>query len=484
MKIKTIKLPEAGLTAFLKDREMQSSDLEIAIVGATGAVGAVALELLADRGHPAEKVKLLASKRSHGKQIEYAGTMLTVQKATPESFDGVDVAFISASSEVSLALAPEAVKRGVLVIDDGSAYRMDPRVPLVVPEVNGADVEWHSGIISIPNCTTTPLVMALAALRSVGEITSVTASTYQSVTGTGAAARTELLDQSWMMLSDEVLPPPAQYPHRIAFNLLPQVDDFVEEGYTKEEMKMLNESRKILDDAQLRLAATCVRVPVEVSHCESVTVEFARPVSPSDARDAIAKFPGITLLDQPAESVYPMPSNSAEDQVMVGRVRRDLAHENGIVFWLAADNLRKGAALNALQIMDECLKRNCLHPNLAQPAESVLIRCRRTPQGNKIRSWFGRVRRETSHYENGASSSGSHADNRPQRHRPIRSKIWGAKGSSKFALQKNHGRMPKAKLASTRAYASADVTARSLKGQCALRRFVANRFPQLVRLIC
>lgn len=348
---------------------MQVSPLEVAIVGATGAVGAVALELLAERGHPAEKLRLLASKRSHGKQIEYRGQLLTIEEATPESFNGVDVAFISASSEVSLQLAPEAVKRGVLVIDDGSAYRMEPTVPLVVPEVNGADVEWHSGIISIPNCTTTPLVMALSALMSLGEIQGVTVSTYQSVTGTGAAARTELLDQSREMLNGRDIAPPDQYPHPIAFNLLPQVDDFVDEGYTKEEWKMLNESRKILGDPELRLASTCVRVPVEVSHCEAVTVEFDVPISVDEARLAMAEFPGITLLDQPHESVYPMPSNSAgEDQVMVGRVRRDLAHENGVVFWLAADNLRKGAALNALQIMDECVKRDCVRPRLAVTA--------------------------------------------------------------------------------------------------------------------
>lgn len=348
---------------------MQGPVLEIAIVGATGAVGAVALELLVERGHPAEKLRLLASKRSEGKQIEYCGQLLTVQEAKPESFDGVDVAFISASSEVSLALAPEAVKRGVLVIDDGSAYRMDPAVPLVVPEVNGADVEWHSGIISIPNCTTTPLVMALAALRSLTEISSVTVSTYQSVTGTGAAARAELLNQSREMLGGKEMSPPREYPHPIGFNLLPQVDDFIEEGYTKEEWKMVNESRKILGDPELRLASTCVRVPVEVSHCESVTVEFTDSISVDEARVAIAEFPGITLLDQPQESIYPMPSNSAgEDQVMVGRVRRDLAHENGVVFWLAADNLRKGAALNALQIMDECVKRNRVRPSVASVA--------------------------------------------------------------------------------------------------------------------
>lgn len=348
---------------------MQTPELEIAIVGATGAVGAVAIELLAERGHPAEKIRLLASKRSQGKQLAYAGQKLIVEEATPESFNGVDVAFISASTEVSLQLAPEAVKRGVLVIDDGSAYRMEPTVPLVVPEVNGADVEWHSGIISIPNCTTTPLVMALSALMALGEIRGVTVSTYQSVTGTGAAARAELMDQSRDMLNGRDIAPPEQYPHPIAFNLLPQVDDFVYEGYTKEEMKMLNESRKILGEPELRLAATCVRVPVEVSHCESVSVEFEDAVAVEEAREALAAFPGLTLLDRPHESVYPMPSNSSgEDQVMVGRVRRDIAHENGVVFWLAADNLRKGAALNALQIMDECVKRDCVRPRLAATA--------------------------------------------------------------------------------------------------------------------
>jgi aspartate-semialdehyde dehydrogenase len=348
---------------------MHAADLEIAIVGATGAVGTVALELLAERGHPASKIRLLASKRSHGKQIEYDGQMLAVEEATSESFDGVDVAFLSASSEVSLSLAPEAVERGVLVIDDGSAYRMEPGVPLVVPEVNGADVEWHSGIISIPNCTTTPLVMALSALKTLGEFRGVTVSTYQSVTGTGAAARAELMHQSREILDGREVAPPNQYPHPIAFNLLPQVDDFVDEGYTKEEMKMLNESRKILGDPELRLAATCVRVPVDVSHCESVSVEFEDEVLVGKARKALSGFPGLTLLDRPHESVYPMPLNSAgQDQVLVGRVRRDLAHDNGIVFWLAADNLRKGAALNALQIMDECIKRDCVKPLLAATA--------------------------------------------------------------------------------------------------------------------
>ncbi len=344
---------------------MNSQDLKIAIVGATGAVGAVALELLAERAYRAENILVLASKRSRGKRLCYLDTELTVQEATPDSFDGVDVAFISASSEVSRALAPEAIRRGALVIDDGSAFRMEPDVPLVVPEVNGSDVEWHSGIISIPNCTTTPLVMALAALRGFAPLKSVTVSTYQSVTGTGAAARIELMDQTEEAIRGNGSTPPSVYPHRIAFNLLPHVDDFTPEGYTVEEMKMLNETRKILGDADLKLAATCVRVPVVVSHSESVSVEFEMPVSVERAREAFAEFPGISLVDRPEESAYPMPIDAAGiDDVLVGRVRNDLARDNGLVFWLAADNLRKGAALNALQIMDECLARNCLKPQV------------------------------------------------------------------------------------------------------------------------
>lgn len=338
-----------------------SSNLNIAIVGATGAVGTVALELLAERDHPPENIRALASSRSHGKRIPYANTELEVHEATPDSFNDVDVTFISASSSVSKALAPEAVKRGSLVIDDGSAYRMETHVPLVVPEVNGPDVEWHSGIISIPNCTTTPLVMALEALRQISDIKAITVSTYQSVTGTGAAAKEELLTQTRQIIQNNQIPAPTQYPYQIAFNLLPQVDDFTPNGYTVEEMKMLNESRKILHAPNLNLAATCVRVPVVVSHCESVSVEFNNYVSPESAKAALKNFPGISLSDQPDELIYPMPLDAAGvDDVIVGRVRKDMAHNNGILFWIAADNLRKGAALNALQIMDECLKRNCI----------------------------------------------------------------------------------------------------------------------------
>lgn len=341
---------------------MNSSDLTIAIVGATGAVGRIALDLLAERSHSADKIVAMASSRSVGKQLPYADTELTVIEATPDAFNGVDVAFISASSEVSKQLAPEAVKRDVLVIDDGSAFRMEDSVPLVVPEVNGVDVEWHEGIISIPNCTTTPLVMVLDALRSISPITAVTVSTYQSVTGTGASADVELLTQSRAVLDTEDVVI-QQYPHQIAFNVLPQVDDFLSNGYTKEEEKMLNESRKILHDQGLRLASTCVRVPVRVSHSESVSVEFQDSVSPDEAKTALSQAGGVMLVDEPGNSVYPMPLNAAgKDEVQVGRVREDIAHDTGLNLWLSCDNLRKGAALNALQILDEVMKRDRLKP--------------------------------------------------------------------------------------------------------------------------
>jgi aspartate-semialdehyde dehydrogenase len=336
--------------------------LNIAIVGATGAVGRVALQLLAERKHPADRIVALASARSEGKKLAYLGRELTVHEAKPESFAGVDVAFISASSKVSKQLAPEAVKRGALVIDDGSAFRMEPHVPLVVPEVNGKDVEWHRGIISIPNCTTTPLVMVLAALRKLSPVERVTVATYQAVSGTGAAAQVELAEQSKAVLAGQPVKI-AVYPHQIAFNVLPQVDDFEPDGYTKEEHKMVNEARKILHEQRLPVSATCVRVPVQVSHSEAVQIEFQSLVTADEAREALRSFPGIRVLDDPAGRVYPMPQQAAgKDEVLVGRIRKDMSHPDGLALWLSCDNLRKGAALNALQIMDEVVRRKCLKP--------------------------------------------------------------------------------------------------------------------------
>ena len=356
---------------------MNERELTIGIVGATGAVGPIALALLAERDHPPNRIVAMASARSAGRKLPYQDDEVTVIEATPTAFEEVDVAFISANSEVSRRLAPEAVRRGTLVIDDGSAFRMAPEVPLVVPEVNPQDVEWHSGILATPNCTTTPLAMVLAALDALSPITAVTVATYQSVTGTGAAARAELIKQTSALLDGREAKPDV-YPHQIAFNVLPHVDSFHENGYTTEELKVLNETRKIMHRPDLPLSATCVRVPVEVSHSESAQIEFESKVAPEEAVRALGEFPGIALLDEPSIERYPMPVQAAgRNEVFVGRIRQDLAHENGLALWLSCDNLRKGAALNALQIMDECISRNVVRPVTKAPGRSLLLEPRR-----------------------------------------------------------------------------------------------------------
>jgi aspartate-semialdehyde dehydrogenase len=304
----------------------------------------------------------MASERSAGKKIQYGDTELTVVHATVDAFEGIDVALFAAGGYVSRRLAHKVVEKGVFVIDKGSIFRMDPTIPLVVPEVNADDIEWHPGIVSTPNCTSTPLVMVLDALRSLSPITAVTVATYQSVTGTGVAANEELLEQSRAALAGENYVPQV-YPHPIAFNVLPHIDDFLEDGYTKEEQKMLNESRKILHDDSLRVSATCVRVPVEISHSESVQIEFESNVDVLDAERVLSGYDGMIVVDDPSKNEYPMPLSAAgRDEVLVGRIRKDTAHENGIALWLACDNLRKGAALNALQIMDEALRRDAFKP--------------------------------------------------------------------------------------------------------------------------
>ena len=341
---------------------MNSNDLNIAIVGATGAAGGTAVKLLLERDHPAEKIRVMASERSAGRKIPYGEVELTVIRATPEAFDGIDSALFAAGGLVSKRLAHKAVERGVFVIDKGSIFRMDPSIPLVVPEVNSDDIEWHPGIVSTPNCTTTPLVMVLDALRKLSPVKAVTVATYQSTTGTGVAANEELIEQSRAVLTGgEAISD--VYPHIIAFNVIPQVDDFLENGYTKEEQKMLNESRKILHDDRLPISATCVRVPVEISHSESVQIEFESSVSVEDALRVLDDYDGVRVVDDPGQNQYPMPLEATgKDDVLVGRIRKDIAHEHGLVLWLSCDNLRKGAALNALQIMDEALRRDAFRP--------------------------------------------------------------------------------------------------------------------------
>ena len=341
---------------------MNSNDLNIAIVGATGAAGGTAVKLLLERDHPAEKIRVMASERSAGRKIPYGKAELTVIRAIPEAFEGIDEALFAAGGLVSKRLAHKAVERGVFVIDKGSIFRMDPNIPLVVPEVNSDDIEWHPGIVSTPNCSTTPLLMVPDALRKLSPVKAVTVATYQSTTGTGVAANEELIEQSRAVLTGgEAIP--NVYPHIIAFNVIPQVDDFLENGYTKEEQKMLNESRKILHDDHLPISATCVRVPVEISHSESVQIEFESSVSVEDAFRVLDDYDGVRVVDDPGQNQYPMPLEATgKDDVLVGRIRKDIAHDHGLVLWLSCDNLRKGAALNALQIMDEALRRDAFRP--------------------------------------------------------------------------------------------------------------------------
>ena len=337
----------------------------IAVVGATGAVGRVFLNVLEERNFPVSDIRLCASERSVGKTLKCMGEDIAVEMATPDLFGEVDFAFISASGDVSRALAPVAAKQGALVIDDSSAFRMNADVPLVVPEVNGADVAQHNGIISIPNCSTTPLVMVLKPLMEVNPVKRVIADTYQSVSGTGAAAVEELRAQSKRLTADDApthaaLTPEA-YPHPIAFNALPHIEPFLDNGYTNEEMKMVNETRKILHAPDIAVSATCVRVPVMLSHSEAVHIEFERPISPADVRRILSNFPGVKVVDDPQANVYPMPIDAAgRDEVFVGRIRQDVSHPNGIAMWVVTDNLRKGAATNALQIAEEVLKRGLL----------------------------------------------------------------------------------------------------------------------------
>ncbi|MCH8799336.1 MAG: aspartate-semialdehyde dehydrogenase [Chloroflexi bacterium] len=340
-------------------------DLTIAVVGATGAVGAEFLRIVETRYSSLPKLKLLASSRSAGKRISVGGKDLIVEEATEKSFDGVDVAFISASAEVSRRLGPAAVAAGAVVIDDGSAFRMEDTVPLVVPEVNGADVEWHQGIISIPNCSTTPLVMAAHPLHRANPIKRIIADTYQSVSGAGGGAMADLREQSERLLNADSNTSKSGE-GQIAYNVIPQIDRFLDTGYTFEEQKMRQESQKILHAPEIQISATCVRVPVYISHSASVHIEFTRPMPVDEARELLTAMPGVTVLDNPEAGEYPMPWDVAgEDDVFVGRIRQDLSHPNGLVLWIVSDNLRKGAALNSLQIAEELVSRGRLKPKHA-----------------------------------------------------------------------------------------------------------------------
>jgi aspartate-semialdehyde dehydrogenase len=334
----------------------------IAVVGATGMVGTEFLRILEARKFPVKDIKLLASKRSAGKRLSFNGTQVQVQETTSDSFKGVDLAFISVSSEVSKQLAPIAMKEGAVVIDDSSAFRMNPQVPLVVPEVNGADVEQHQGLLAIPNCSTTPLVMVLNPLHRVNRVGRVIADTYQSVSGYGRAAVEELKEQT-RIVQGGGRPKPGVLIKTIAFNVIPQIEGFLFNGYTKEEQKVTDETRKIMHEPNLAISATCVRVPVLISHSLAIHVEFEERIRPDEARQILSKAPGLKVLDDPQHGEYPTPWDVAgTDDVFVGRIRQDQSKGTGLAMWIVVDNLRKGAALNAIQMAEELIKRNCLKP--------------------------------------------------------------------------------------------------------------------------
>ncbi len=329
----------------------------VAVCGATGAVGREMLKTLEQRKFPCKEVRALASARSKGTTVPFAGTDLIVDELTDDSFAGVDIALFSAGGATSERYAPSAAKAGCVVVDNSSAWRMDPKCPLVVPEVNPHDLDWHKGIIANPNCSTIQMVVALKPLHDAAKIKRIVVSTYQAVSGTGQKAIEELSGQVqaiFNMRSPEV----KVYPYRIAFNCLPQIDVFLDSGYTKEEMKMVNETKKIMGDDSIKVTATCVRVPVFYGHSESVNIETATKLTAEEARLLLAKAPGITVVDHPKEKLYPMPIDAAgEDDTFVGRIREDDTIENGLNLWIVADNLRKGAALNAVQIAETLVER-------------------------------------------------------------------------------------------------------------------------------
>jgi aspartate-semialdehyde dehydrogenase len=333
-----------------------SASLTVAVVGATGAVGREMLSTLESRNFPASTFVALASARSAGTAVPFKGGELPVRELTTDSFKGVDLALFSAGGGTSEKFAPHAVKSGCVVIDNSSAWRMDDRCPLVVPEVNPHALAAHKGIIANPNCSTIQMVVVLQPLHKVAGITRVVVSTYQAVSGTGHKAVAELETQV-RQLFNMTEPTVAVYPHRIAFNCLPQIDVFLDNGYTKEEMKMVRETVKIMEDPSIKVTATTVRVPVFYGHSEALNVEFSRPLAARDARAVLSVAPGVVVLDNPAEKIYPMPIRAAgEDPVFVGRIREDESRANTLNMWVVADNIRKGAALNAVQIAERLLQ--------------------------------------------------------------------------------------------------------------------------------
>jgi len=329
----------------------------VAIVGATGLVGREFIKVLEQRNFPMRSIRLLASDRSAGTKLYVKHEQVEVEETTAHSFEEVDIALFSAGAEISNHFSPIAARAGAVVVDNSSAFRMDTNVPLVVPEVNADDIKEHKGIIANPNCSTIQMVVAIYPLHKVDPIKRIIVDSYQSASGIGSAAMEELVDQSKLALEGrEVVP--HLFPHQIAFNVLPEIDLFMDNAYTKEEWKMVEETQKIMHAPEIAISATCVRVPVSIGHSEAIHIEFSRPMSPQEARQILAEAPGVRVQDDPGISLYPHPWSAAgTDDVFVGRIRKDASHERGLAMWVVSDNIRKGAALNTVQIAETMIER-------------------------------------------------------------------------------------------------------------------------------
>jgi aspartate-semialdehyde dehydrogenase len=336
--------------------------MRVAVVGATGAVGSTILGILREREFPADEVVPFASKRSAGRTIDYGNVDLEVEALTEDGIEGFDVALFSAGSSVSAEWAPRFSGAGAVVVDNSSRWRMDDEVPLVVAEVNPEALAGHAGIVANPNCSTMQMVVALAPIREAVGIERIVVSTYQSVSGTGQLAVEELHEQTAAILEANELGPPRVYPHQIAFNVLPQVETFREgDDYTTEERKVMNETRKILDDHSIGISATCARVPVYTGHSESINVQTREPLAPEACRGLLADAPGVLVVDDPHDGIYPLAIEAAgRDDVLVGRIRRDPSHDRCLNLWVVGDNLRKGAATNAVQVAELLAERSLL----------------------------------------------------------------------------------------------------------------------------
>lgn len=331
-----------------------AKEYNVAVAGATGAVGIEMIKTLEQRNFPVKNLKLLASKRSVGKKLTYKGAEITVEELTHDSFKDVDIALFSAGGDISKEFAKSVVESGAVMIDNSSAFRMDDSVPLVVPEVNPEDVKWHKGIIANPNCSTIIMLVAVAPLHRAKNLKRLVAATYQATSGAGAKGMAELEMQTRQLLNDEPINPQA-FAHRIGFNLIPHIDAFQDNGYTKEELKMLYESRKMLHSPELMVSCTCVRVPIMRAHSEALNLEFAEEITPAEAREILKNAPGVTLVDDPANKVYPMPIDATnQDNILVGRIRQDCSRNDkkGLDIFVSGDQILKGAALNAVQIAE------------------------------------------------------------------------------------------------------------------------------------